>query len=119
VVTDTTTAVVAEGYGGPEVLSLIETPAALPGAGEVRIGVHAAGTNPVDFKSYSGAYGRDPARLPIRLGREAAGIVTAVGDSPEGPEGPVAVGDEVVVYPAEGAYAADVVVPGSSVVPKL
>jgi NADPH:quinone reductase-like Zn-dependent oxidoreductase len=118
VVSDTTTAVVAEGYGGPEVLSLIETPVALPGAGEVRISVHAAGTNPVDFKAYSGAFGRDPARLPIRLGREAAGIVTAVGDGAEGPAGPVAVGDEVVVYPAEGAYAADVVVPGSSVVPK-
>ena len=54
-------------FGGPEVLSEIETPVGAPGAGEVLISVRAAGTNPIDYKVYSGNMGRDPARLPMRL----------------------------------------------------
>ena len=113
-----TRAVVATAFGGPEVLAVIETPVGPPGAGEVLISVRAAGTNPIDYKVYSGVMGQDPARLPMRLGSEAAGVVTAVGDGAEGPGGRVAVGDEVVAYRIAGAYAADVTVPGSSVVPK-
>jgi NADPH:quinone reductase-like Zn-dependent oxidoreductase len=59
-----------------------------------------------------------PGQLPIALGSEAAGVVTAVGDGAEGPAGPIHPGDEVVLYPIEGAYASQVVVPVSSVVPK-
>jgi NADPH:quinone reductase-like Zn-dependent oxidoreductase len=110
--------VVATGFGGPEVLSVTEVPIEPPRPGEVRIEVRAAGLNPADYKRYNGAFGRDPARLPIRLGVEAAGVVTAVGDGAAGPAGPVRAGDEVVAYRVEGAYAAAVVVPGSSVVPK-
>jgi NADPH:quinone reductase-like Zn-dependent oxidoreductase len=33
----------------------------------------------VDWKSCSGAFGADPAQLPVRIGAEAAGVVTAVG----------------------------------------
>ena len=73
-----TRAVVATAFGGPEVLSVIETPVSPPGSGEVLISVRAAGTNPIDYKVYSGAMGRDPARLPMRLGSEAAGVVTEV-----------------------------------------
>jgi NADPH:quinone reductase len=116
-----TRAVVATAFGGPEVLSLIETPVARPGPGQVLISVRAAGTNPIDYKLYSGAMGHDPARLPMRLGFEAAGVVTEVGDGAEGiqgPGGPVRAGDEVVTYPIAGGYAADVTVPVSSVVPK-
>jgi NADPH:quinone reductase len=113
-----TRAVVATAFGGPEVLSVIETPAGPPGPGEALIEVRAAGTNPIDYKLYSGVMGRDPARLPMRLGREAAGVVTEVADGTEGPAGAVHVGDEVVVYPIAGGYAADVVVAASSVVPK-
>ena len=59
-----------------------------PGPGEARIEVRAAGVNPVDAKSYSGAFGKDLARLPIRLGAEAAGVVTAVGPDTAWPGGP-------------------------------
>jgi NADPH:quinone reductase len=59
-----TKAVVATAYGGPEVLSVINTPVARPGPGEALISVRAAGTNPIDYKLYSGALGRDSARLP-------------------------------------------------------
>ena len=45
-------------------------------------------------------------------------MVSAVGAEAEGAAGPVRVGDEVVAYPVQGAYAAQVVVPASSVVPK-
>lgn len=113
-----TTAVVATAFGGPEVLSLIETPVGPVGAGEVLIEVRAAGTNPVDYKLYSPAPGRDPSQLPMRIGREAAGVVIEVAAGCEGPVGPVRAGDQVVAYPAVGAYAALLVVPATSVVPK-
>ena len=110
--------VIAAAYGGPEVLSVADEPTLDPGRAEVRIEVRAAGVNPVDAKSYSGAFGADPARLPIRLGAEAAGVVTDVGPDAVGPAGPVAVGDEVIAYRAPGAYAAELVVPAQAVVPK-
>ncbi len=112
------TVVIAAAYGGPEVLSVIEEPGRDPGPGEVRIEVRAAGINPVDAKSYSGAFGTDSARLPIRLGAEAAGVVTAVGPDAAGPAGPVQAGDEVIVFRAPGAYAAELVVPAQAVIPK-
>ncbi|MFC8427142.1 NADP-dependent oxidoreductase [Streptomyces sp. NPDC057253] len=108
----------ASAYGGPEVLSVIEVTVPDPGPGQVRVAVRAAGVNPFDHKVYSGAFGTDPARLPLRLGTEAAGVVTAVGPDALGPAGPVEVGDEVIVYRAPGAYASDIVVPASEVVPK-
>jgi len=113
-----TTAVVAEAFGGPEVLSVIDAPVGMPGPNQVLLEVQAAGTNPVDYKMYSGAAGKDPSRLPIRLGYEAAGVVSALGDKAEGPAGPIDTGDEVIAYPIQGGYAARVVVPASSVVPK-
>ena len=113
-----TRAVVATAFGGPEVLAVIETPIRPPGPGEVLISVRAAGTNPIDYKVYSGVMGQDPARLPMRLGSEAAGVVTEVGDGAEGPGGRVTVGDEVIAYRIAGAYAADVTVPATSVIPK-
>jgi NADPH:quinone reductase-like Zn-dependent oxidoreductase len=110
--------VIAAGYGGPEVLSVTEQPVPDPGPGEARIEVRATGVNPVDVKQYSGMFGTDPARLPIRLGSEAAGVVTAVGPGAEGPAGPVSAGDEVIAYRAPGAYASELLVPGGAVVPK-
>jgi len=111
-------AVVATGFGGPEVLSVVDEPAGVLRRGEVLVDVRAAGTNPVDFKFYAGAYGKDPAQLPMRLGLEAAGVVSVVGDDAVGPEGPVHIGDEVIAYPIQGAYASQVVVPASSLVRK-
>jgi NADPH:quinone reductase-like Zn-dependent oxidoreductase len=113
-----TRAVVATAFGGPEVLAVIQTPVGSPGPGEALVSVRAAGTNPIDYKLYSGAMGQDTARLPIRLGFEAAGVVTEVADGAEGPGGPVRVGDEVIAYRINGAYAADVTVPLSSVIPR-
>jgi NADPH:quinone reductase len=110
--------VVATAFGGPEVLSVIGQPAGAPGPGEARIQVRAAGVNPVDWKQYSGRMGADPARLPLRLGAEAAGVVTAAAPDAVGPAGPVHVGDEVIAFRAPGAYAAELVVPAGALVPK-
>ncbi|HEY7361166.1 MAG TPA: alcohol dehydrogenase catalytic domain-containing protein, partial [Streptosporangiaceae bacterium] len=110
--------VIAAAFGGPEVLSVVEEPSAEPGPGQARIAVRAAGVNPVDYKAYSGAFGTDPARLPVRPGAEAAGVVTAAGPGAAGPAGPVAVGDAVIAYRAPGAYATELVVPAAALVPK-
>ncbi|HKC29387.1 MAG TPA: NADP-dependent oxidoreductase [Jatrophihabitans sp.] len=106
--------VAATGYGGPENLAVLQIPTPEPRSGEVRIAVRAAGVNPIDHKSYSGIFGADPANLPIRLGHEAAGVVTAVGADVEG----IAPGQEVIAYPAEHAYASDLVVLSTSIVAK-
>jgi NADPH:quinone reductase-like Zn-dependent oxidoreductase len=110
-----TRTVVAEGYGGPEVLALqdIELPA--PGDGQVLVGVRAAGTNPIDFKLYSGDMGRDPAKLPMRLGMEVAGVVVAAAPGVAGYTGPLTVGDEVIVTIGSGGYAEQVVADASDV----
>jgi NADPH2:quinone reductase len=119
--------VAATAFGGPEVLSVIERAVGRPGVGEVRLRVRAAGVNPIDWKRYSPAMGAG-AELPMRLGFEAAGVVSevggeAVGDEATGreavgPAGPIAVGDEVIAFRVEGAYADELVVPASAVVPK-
>ncbi|WP_321805508.1 NADP-dependent oxidoreductase [Burkholderia sp. BCC1993] len=110
--------VVATAYGGPEVLSLREIPMPEVGRGQVRIAVRASGVNPIDYKLYGGGFGADPAALPLRIGFEAAGVVTATGEDAVGPTGPISVGDEVIVFRAPGAYATQLVVPASSVLAK-
>lgn len=109
--------VVATATGGPEVLELVDEPDGEPGPGEVLLDIRAAGVNPVDVKRYGGSYGAPPA-YPMHLGFEAAGVVRTVGPDPVGPRGPVSVGDEVIAYRVDGAYAERVVVPASALVPK-
>lgn len=106
------TVVVATGFGGPEVLELVEQPVPEPGPGEVLLEVRAAGVNPVDWKRYSGARGADPSQLPMRLGFEAAGVVVAAG------EGAGGVGGEVIAFRIDGGYATHVVVPAAALVPR-
>lgn len=111
--------VVATRFGGPEVLQAKQVDVVPPGRDEVSIAVRAAGVNPLDVKSYAGREkGHDESTLPLRLGVEAAGVVTAVGADARGPAGPLAVGDEVIAYRILGAYADAVTVPASAVVPK-
>jgi NADPH:quinone reductase len=110
--------IVATGYGDEHVLALVDQLVPAPGPGEVLLEVRAAGVSPIDFKVYSGALGKDPSTLPMRLGTEAAGKVLAVGASAIGPLGPIAAGDEVIAYRVAGAYAKQLVAPASAFLPK-
>lgn len=109
--------VLARAFGGPEVLSVeVEDPGE-PGPDTALVEVRATGVNPIDVKAYSGALGADPATLPMRLGAEAAGVVRAVGPSSSGVS-PVAVADEVIAFPAAGAYASELLVGFSALTAK-
>lgn len=111
------TAIVATTYGGPEVLTPVEVEVPAPGPGEVTIEVRAAAVNPYDYKRYTGAFGTDPSALPMRLGGEVSGVVTAVGADAQGPAGPIRVGDEVLAR-VDGGYATAVNTRAARVVPK-
>jgi NADPH:quinone reductase-like Zn-dependent oxidoreductase len=110
--------VVATAYGGPEVLSVVEQPVGPPGAGEARVVVRAAGVNPIDYKLYSGAFGGDPAKLPLPLGSEVSGVVAEVGKDATGPVGAIKAGDEVIGYRIAGGYASELIAPAAALVPK-
>src|SRR5882762_9486419 len=96
--------VIATAFGGPDVLEIADQAPGEPGPGEALIQVRAASVNPVDYKVYSGAFGTNPAQLPMRLGTEASGVVLAVGPGVVGPAGPIETGAEVIAFRAPGAY---------------
>ena len=87
-------------FGGPEVLEVVELSEPRPGPGQIRIAVHAAGINPIDWKVRSGMMGGD---LPQTTGREAAGVVDEVGDGVTD----VAPGDRVFGFADGGGGAAE------------
>ena len=54
--------------------------------------MRAAGTNPIDYKLYSGQMGDDPDALPMPVGMEAAGVVARQPAAEPGLHRPAAVG---------------------------
>lgn len=79
-------------HGGPEVMQLERIELPPPGPGEARIRHTAIALNFSDINVRRGGfYQKDPLPMPIVLGNEAAGVVTALGDGASG----VAVGDRV------------------------
>ena len=95
--------------GGPEVLKYEDVPEPQPKAGEAVVKVDAAGLNYIDVYYRSGHY---KAELPMTLGLEAGGTVTAVG--PNVTE--VRVGDKVAYTGVAGAYAQYAAVPAQRLV---
>ncbi len=68
------------GYGGPDVLHIVDVEAPHAGLGEVRIKVCAAGVNPSDWKRREGQYRAfEHVHFPAGLGVEGAGIVDEIG----------------------------------------
>ena len=104
---------VAVRFGGPEALRIIEADVPEPGPGRVTIDVRGAGMNPADAKHI--ARGQDPGLLPLSIGFEVAGVVSALGPGTEFASGGGAVGDEVVAFQVTGGYATAVTVSASSV----
>jgi NADPH:quinone reductase len=106
---------VAADFGGPEVLRHIEVDVPDPGPGQVTVGVRACGMNPADAKHI--APGQDRRLLPLPIGFEVAGVVTALGPDTELASGGGAAGDEVVAQVA-GGYTTAVTALASSVFAK-
>jgi NADPH:quinone reductase-like Zn-dependent oxidoreductase len=102
-------AIQQQAFGGPEVLRLVERDRPEPLGTEVLVRVHAAGVNPVDWKTREGhGYLRS---LPLTVGWDVSGVVeeTGLGVTRFSP------GDEVfgfLWFPREaGAYAQYVAAP--------
>ena len=93
-------------FGGPEVLKYEDRPSPSPGQGEAVINLQAIGVNFADVSARRGG-AVPPPSLPTTPGFEAAGVVSAVGDS----AGEVKVGDTVVYWGVRGSYAERVSVP--------
>lgn len=103
-------AIVVQQFGGADVLSYETVPDPVPGRGQVRVKVEAAGLNFIDTYQRSGLY---PVPLPTVLGEEAAGTVDAVGPQVSGFEP----GDRVAYVLELGAYAEYATVPAERLVP--
>ena len=67
-------------YGDAAVQAYIETPIPVPGHGQLLVEMTAAGVNPADIKVRSGLRKEQvEVAFPMAMGREAAGVVRAVG----------------------------------------
>ena len=80
-----------ERFGGPEVLEIAEVDPPTPGPGRIRIRVHAAGVNAMDWKRRDGLMAKGPLEQPRGVGNDAAGVVEELGEGVTG----VKVGDRV------------------------
>uniref|UniRef100_A0AAU2VJ69 Zinc-binding dehydrogenase n=1 Tax=Streptomyces sp. NBC_00008 TaxID=2903610 RepID=A0AAU2VJ69_9ACTN len=98
-------------YGGPEVLTVVETVAPEPGPGQVTIDAAYAGVNFADVKARAEGYRVDA--LPFAPGLEVSGRIRAVGEGVEG----LRPGQEVAAFLDGGGYAEVVTAPAATVFP--
>ena len=104
-------AVQVKEFGDPPVMRIAEVPLAQPAPGQVQVRVQAAGVNPVDTYIRAGVYSVLP-ELPYIPGKDAAGVVTALGPGVSH----LAVGQRVYVAGLDaGAYAEGLVAPAAAV----
>src|SRR5687767_316849 len=99
-------------FGGPEVLTLADLPTPAPLPTEVLVRVHAAGINPVDWKTRSGSgMASIIGEPPFVLGWDVSGVVEVAGPGVT----TLRPGDAVIGMPrfphAAGAYAEYVTAP--------
>lgn len=103
-------------FGGPEQMVVADVPVPSPGKGEALVKLEYAGVNYIDVYMRSGGYKRsDTYRtpLPMVIGMEGAGVVTALGEGAEG----VKVGDRVGYCLVRGSYAEYAAVPAWRLAP--
>ena len=99
-------AVVLAGYGGPEVLEVVDVPPPLPGPDEILVDVHHSALNRADVLQRMGLYA-DPRRAagaPEIPGLEYAGVVAELGSRVT----EWRVGDPVMGIESGGCYAEQV-----------
>jgi NADPH:quinone reductase-like Zn-dependent oxidoreductase len=95
------------GYGGIEVLHVVDVPVPEPAQGQVLVKVKAASINPGETKIREGLFHKVwPASFPSGEGSDLAGIVTQVGIGVEA----VTIGDEVIGFTDRRASHAEYVV---------
>jgi NADPH2:quinone reductase len=107
-------------HGGPEVMRLEEIELPPPGPGEARVRHTAIALNFSDINVRRGGfYQQEPLPMPLTLGNEAAGVVTALGSGAT----EVAIGDRVGYcgvgkgfYASTGAYAEERNVPSARLI---
>jgi NADPH:quinone reductase-like Zn-dependent oxidoreductase len=95
-------------HGPADVFEIRESPDPVPGDGEIRIRVRAAGINFADILTRIGLY-PDAPKPPVVVGYEVAGVVDAVGAGVTSAHE----GDRVVALTRFGGYADCVVVPAT------
>jgi NADPH:quinone reductase len=107
---------IAVDFGGPEALRNVEVEVPDPGPGQVTIDVRAAGMNPADAKHI--APGQNRKLLPLSIGYEVAGVVTALGPETELASGGGVIGDHVVASQVTGGYTTAITVSAADVFAK-
>jgi putative PIG3 family NAD(P)H quinone oxidoreductase len=105
-------AVVCNGAGGVDVMSVGEIPDPEPAYDEVVIDVAASGVNRADLLQRQGHYPPPPG-APATLGMECSGVISAVGSEVRDWQ----VGDQVCALLAGGGYAEKVAVPVPQLMP--
>jgi NADPH:quinone reductase-like Zn-dependent oxidoreductase len=88
-------AMVQTGFGGPEVLSLVDVPVPVPGPADVLVEVAACGLNQLDVLQRRGDVRLPGLALPHVAGMDVAGVVEAAGE-----DSPVPAGARVVLDPS-------------------
>jgi NADPH2:quinone reductase len=98
-------ALLCKAFGPPGSLAVEEVAdVRKPGAGEVKLAVHASGLNFADTLMISGKYQEKPP-MPFSPGMECAGVVMEVGEGVAG----LAPGDRVMALPGHGGMAEQVI----------
>ncbi|MBC3917393.1 NADPH:quinone oxidoreductase family protein [Undibacterium sp. CY18W] len=105
-------AVVCKDWGLPDTLVIEDLADVVPGQGQVAIDVKAAGVNFPDVLIIQNKYQFKP-ELPFTPGSELSGVVRAVGEGVSH----VKVGDKVIAFIGNGAFAQQVVVPAHAIMP--
>ncbi|MGO3233942.1 MAG: quinone oxidoreductase family protein [Microbacterium sp.] len=100
---------IATSWGSPDTWEFVDHEPSAPDIGEITVRVHAAGVNPADAKHVAAP--RDGVELPVPIGYEVSGVVTAVGPDTQIGSGAVEVGDEILAFRIRGGYAEEVTIP--------
>lgn len=102
---------IATAWGSPDAWQFVEYEVPRPGPGEVTVRVHAAGVNPADAKHVAAP--RPGVELPVPIGYEVSGEITALGPDTRIGSEDAAVGDEVIAFRVGGGFATELTIPAA------